>query len=574
MGGRSVLHYHLLEKIGAGGMGEVYKAQDGRLNRFVAIKLLSEGKTGGPEGRRRFLREAQAASALNHPNIVVIHDIVNDGEAPCIVLEYVDGKTLAELIPGGGLPLPHVLLFGAQIADAMSAAHAAGIIHRDLKPGNIMVTNSGRVKILDFGLARLIEPDPATQSEQTVQMATNLTVEGSLIGTVSYMSPEQAEGKKVDARSDIFSFGAVLYEMTTGRRAFDGNSALSTLSAVLRDEPKPISEIVPGAPGALQQIINRCLRKNPNERWQSMQLIADELTALKQRSDSGTLSAVPITPEKRSSPARNIGLAVAGLAIALVGGGWWWSSHRVVPQAPAEAALVQAPPTPAPAPPPTESALTNNSILEMAQAKAPVSVILSQIRSSKTNFNLSTAEVLRLLKGGVPESVIEAMRDPRRPAATAVPVETQLAITASPTSPAVQTITLKAADGLPIGIKLSDDIRSDAEAGRPLHFTTTADLRIDDTVIVAKGAEVTGAIVDAGKKKFLGKSKLTFRLLSVQGIGGEALQLRATPARPASGPARRPVDTGAGGRPKGLAAKQGTQYIGYIDGEQTVAAHK
>ncbi len=250
--GQTVSHYAFLEKLGAGGMGEIYKARDSRLNRMVAVKVLAPGKTGDPQRRRRFIQEAQAASALNHPNIITIHDILPDGDTQYMVMEYVAGKTLHDLISAGRLPVPQVLQFATQMANALGVAHAAGIIHRDFKPANVMVTGSGLVKILDFGLAKLTDISAGTavtlDGEQNTLTAAPLTREGSIMGTVHYMSPEQAEGLKLDYRSDIFSFGAVLYEMVTGHRAFDGDSGISTLSAVLRDEVKPIHEIAPDVP--------------------------------------------------------------------------------------------------------------------------------------------------------------------------------------------------------------------------------------------------------------------------------------------------------------------------------------
>src|SRR5579863_270508 len=245
MVGKKLLHYQLIEKIGAGGMGEIYKGQDTRLNRLVAVKILSPGLSTDPERKRRFFQEAQAASALNHPNIITLYDIVSEGDMQCIVMEYISGKTLRDLTPAGGLAPAQALQYAAQIAEALSAAHAARIIHRDLKPANIMVTTSGLVKLLDFGLAKFDWSASDDLANTATVLQAPLTVEGSLMGTVNYMSPEQAEGRKVDARSDIFSFGAVLYEMLTGRFAFHGNSVISTLSAVLRDEVRPIGESTP-----------------------------------------------------------------------------------------------------------------------------------------------------------------------------------------------------------------------------------------------------------------------------------------------------------------------------------------
>ncbi|MGH9593308.1 MAG: serine/threonine-protein kinase, partial [Bryobacteraceae bacterium] len=274
MVGKNLQQYQFLEQLGAGGMGEIYKARDTRLNRFVAIKVLTSASAGDPERRRRFIHEAQAASALNHPNIITIHDIITADNSDHLVMEFVQGQTLADLIPKGGLRVPQVLKCAVQLTDALSAAHLAGSIHRDLKPGNVMVTDSGLVKILDFGLAKLADPNPVSRlsadpdATQAIADAP-LTVEGSIIGTVSYMSPEQAQGKKVDPRSDIFSLGVVLYEMVTGVRAFGGDSALGTLSSILRDEARSISEIAPDVPPPLAQAITRCLRKNPDDRFQT-----------------------------------------------------------------------------------------------------------------------------------------------------------------------------------------------------------------------------------------------------------------------------------------------------------------
>jgi serine/threonine protein kinase len=233
MTGHRLLHYEILERLGEGGMGVVYKARDTHLDRFVAIKVLPPERTADAARKARFVREAKAASALNHPHIVTIHDISSEGGRDFIVMELVTGKTLDELIGRKGLKLNEALKLGAQIADALAAAHAAGIVHRDLKPANLMVSDSGAVKVLDFGLAKLTES--ATESDQDAPTRTvrAQTEEGAVVGTAAYMSPEQAEGKRLDARSDIFSFGAVLYETITGRRAFPGESTAATLSAIL-----------------------------------------------------------------------------------------------------------------------------------------------------------------------------------------------------------------------------------------------------------------------------------------------------------------------------------------------------
>src|SRR5689334_18453024 len=342
MVGKTVHHYQFLEKLGAGGMGEIWKAQDTRLNRFVAVKILTNISAGDPERRRRFIQEAQAASALNHPNIITIHDIISEGDAEYMVMEYVQGKTLIDVIPKGGLRVPQVLKYAVQMTDALQTAHAAGIIHRDLKPGNVMVTEAGLVKVLDFGLAKLTDRAPLSQTSAPGSDSGNdatrtiaeapLTVEGSIIGTVSYMSPEQAQGKRVDARSDIFSFALVLYEMVTGTRAFAGDSALSTLSAILRDEARPILEVAPDTPPQLEQVIQRCLRKHPDQRFQSMKEVQTALGALKHESDSGMLyrtrAGMAPWPKPKKSPIPWMAGAGAALAVvAIAGGGTWWWTH-------------------------------------------------------------------------------------------------------------------------------------------------------------------------------------------------------------------------------------------------------
>ena len=234
MDGAKPGNFTLLEKIGEGGMGRVYKAKDTRLERFVAVKLLPEARLADPERRARFVQEAKAASALNHPNIITIHDIAEQDGQSLIVMELVEGKSLDELIPRKGMRLNEVLRIAAQVADALSAAHAIGIVHRDLKPGNIMVDVHGRVKVLDFGLAKLSAhstPPAAEEPTRTFAMNQPHTEEGAIVGSVPYMSPEQAEGRPLDARSDIFSFGVVMYEMLSGRKPFQGATRVATLSA-------------------------------------------------------------------------------------------------------------------------------------------------------------------------------------------------------------------------------------------------------------------------------------------------------------------------------------------------------
>src|SRR5690348_11258832 len=323
--------YRVEALIGAGGMGQVFRARDKRLDRLVAIKVLPPTKIGDDEQKRRFMQEARAASGLNHPNIITIHEISSENGTHFIVMEYVRGKTLDQLIPRRGMRLNEALRIGIPIADALAAAHAAGIIHRDLKPSNIMITEQGAVKLLDFGLAKLVKPlvnldgeEPrASFAESKLQ-----TQEGVVLGTTSYMSPEQVEAKPLDARSDIFSFGAVLYEMITGQRAFRGESRISTLSAILRDEPKPPTSLRDGLPHDLEKIIARCLRKDPNHRWQSMLDVRIALEELKQESDSGTLPPLtsPAAVSRRWPYAWLILSAVIALLL-MAGAGLWFFGH-------------------------------------------------------------------------------------------------------------------------------------------------------------------------------------------------------------------------------------------------------
>ncbi len=263
--GQSIAHYQVLEKLGEGGMGAVYKARDTHLDRHIALKILRSDRTLDSERKRRFIQEAKAASALNHPNIVHIYDIDSADNVDFIAMEYVSGETLAQLIQHGVVNHEVSVKYAVEIADALSAAHATGIVHRDLKPGNIMVTEQGRIKLVDFGLAKLTEPAIGDVDDPT-QTAQPHTLEGVVLGTIGYMSPEQISGKKVDNRSDIFSFGVVLYEMLIGRKAFQRENSLSTLQAILTEEPEPCPARIPAS---LQKVIKRCLCKDPNARFQN-----------------------------------------------------------------------------------------------------------------------------------------------------------------------------------------------------------------------------------------------------------------------------------------------------------------
>jgi eukaryotic-like serine/threonine-protein kinase len=289
MTGTTVGHYELLEKLGEGGMGVVYRARDVVLNRFAALKFLTSEAGLDEDRKRRFLQEAQSASALNHPNIVTIYEIGLDPPHEFIAMEYVQGRPLDAIIRPNGLTLRDVLTYAIQIADALAAAHAAGIVHRDVKPGNVIVGDSGIAKVLDFGLAKLVErrPNAADVTQTVASGSAPRTLEGAIVGTVSYMSPEQAEGKAVDHRSDIFSFGALLYEMLTGKRAFVGDSPVSTLAAILRSEPEDLTRRLPDLPSQFNRVIRRCLEKSPERRWQSMPDVRVLLDDLKQDLQSG-----------------------------------------------------------------------------------------------------------------------------------------------------------------------------------------------------------------------------------------------------------------------------------------------
>jgi eukaryotic-like serine/threonine-protein kinase len=326
MVGKVLAQYQVCEKLGEGGMGVVWKARDTHLDRFVALKTLPAERLADPERKRRSVQEAKAASALNHPNIVHIYDIAEADGVQFISMEYVPGKTLDQLIGRKGLRLNEVLKYAVQIADALAQAHAAGIIHRDLKPSNIIVSENGTAKVLDFGVAKLTEitTDEFAETATMKKPDAPSTEEGAIVGTVAYMSPEQAEGKKVHARSDIFSFGSMLYEMVTGRQAFHGDSKLSTLSAILKDDPKPVSSVAGDVPRDLEKIINRCLRKDPDRRYQHMDDLKVALGELKEESESGT---APMHGRPRRGWRARILFAVGAAVLAGAGLILWRASR-------------------------------------------------------------------------------------------------------------------------------------------------------------------------------------------------------------------------------------------------------
>ncbi|HYK42719.1 MAG TPA: protein kinase [Thermoanaerobaculia bacterium] len=313
--------YEIVAPIGAGGMGEVYRARDTRLGRDVAIKVLLE-HLSSPEGRARFEREAQAISQLSHPHICALHDVGNQDGTEYLVMEYLEGETLAARLARGPLPLDKTLRYGIEIAGALDRAHRRGIVHRDLKPSNVMLTKSG-VKLLDFGLAKLAAPSVAggVTGVSIPTIPSNLTEEGTILGTFQYLAPEQLEGKQADTRTDIFAFGAVLYEMATGEKAFAGTSHASLISAIMSSEPPPITQHSPLAPAALDRIVRVSLAKDPDDRWQSAHDIGSELGWIAEGGSAIGLAAPappPRTRRERLAWAAAAVATLAALALAMV----------------------------------------------------------------------------------------------------------------------------------------------------------------------------------------------------------------------------------------------------------------
>ena len=305
--------YKIGDQLGAGGMGEVYAAIDTRLDRAVAIKVLPEHLAGDSHLRERFEREARAVSSLNHPHICTLYDVGEQDGVHYLVMELVEGNTLQQRLERGRLPLDQALEYAIQIADALDKAHRQGVVHRDLKPGNIMITKSAGVKLLDFGLAKL--KDNAGDVSPLSQMTTEdpsapLTAEGTIIGTLQYMAPEQLEAREADARTEIFAFGAVVYEMVTGKRAFAGETQASLIGAILKDEPGPMAEFLTPTRASLDHVIGRCLQKDPDQRWQTAADLMHELTWVR--------AAEPIALEQPGPGTRRGFIAVALATLAAV----------------------------------------------------------------------------------------------------------------------------------------------------------------------------------------------------------------------------------------------------------------
>jgi serine/threonine protein kinase len=615
--------YEILALLGTGGMGEVYRAKDVRLSREVALKVLSIERVPSAESRQRFLQEAQAASQLNHPNIVIIYDIGSQDDLDYIAMEYVRGKTLDNVIPRGGFRLSPMLRYAIPIADGLSRAHAANVVHRDLKPANIMIGDDGQVKLLDFGLAKWT----ALQEAGSVSDSPTLTAEGTIVGTVSYMSPEQAQGKTVDARSDIWSYGAILYEMLTGERAFHTENAISTLTAILRDEPKPVGAVPEDARGELERIIARCLRKDRDRRWQTMADVKVALEELKDESTSTRLTAsvrlppaeapvaIPAPPApkaKSNSNAVLAGIAFILLAV-LIGGGYYGVRklqelrQQVTP--PVAETTPPANPAPVPATPAPAPGLTNDQVIEMVRSGLSSAIVISHIKEEKTNFDLSTAELIRLAKERVPNDVIEVMKNPQAPVpapktapavarttspadknqpgtpAVVIPLPTPVqtpavsAVTLAPPPPVhkavpvetqVQTLGLK--DGDRIKISLTEDIAIDPEDGKPIHLVVGDDVKANGETVIPSGSTVNAAIeVMEGKKLLLFKGvRTTLKLQSVKTIDGQSIPLRVR-ANPGEGDKQiRLSAPNQDMKSRGILVAKGTEYYAYLDKDAKV----
>jgi hypothetical protein len=324
--------YEIQAAIGAGGMGEVYSARDTRLDRIVAIKVLPTELSADPERRARFEREAKTIAGLNHPHICTLHDVGQQNGSIYLVMEHLAGETLADRLRRGALPVAQALEFGAQIADALGAAHKHGVIHRDLKPANVMLTKAGaarqgspQAKLLDFGLAKLKGHGETPAAGSLASLPTRsvpLTAEGTIVGTLQYMAPEQVEGKEADARTDLWALGAILYEMLTGRRAFEGASAASLIGDIMNTEPPALPSLQPLTPSLLDRLVRRCLAKDRDARWQSASDVADELRWL--REDSGQAAALPQAPSRQRRVRGAVAMIVVGLAGALMAVGVLW----------------------------------------------------------------------------------------------------------------------------------------------------------------------------------------------------------------------------------------------------------
>src|SRR6266852_3912351 len=304
--------YEIIAPLGAGGMGEVYRARDTRLERTVAIKVLPEHLSCNPDSKQRFEREARAISSLNHPHICTLYDVGSQDGIDFLVMEYLEGQPLADRLQKGALPIEQVLKIGIEIADGLDKAHRQSIVHRDLKPGNIMLTKAG-AKLMDFGLAKPAEAAfIASASVGTPTLSNRLTVEGTIVGTFQYMAPEQLEGREADVRTDIFAFGAVLYEMATGQKAFSGRSQASLIGAIMHTEPPPVSTVQPMTPPALDRVVKTCLAKDAEDRFQTAHDVKLQLQWI---AEGGSQAGLPAPAVARRKSRERLAWGIAATAI-------------------------------------------------------------------------------------------------------------------------------------------------------------------------------------------------------------------------------------------------------------------
>ncbi len=510
-------------------------------------------------------------------------------------MEFGRGKTLNEFISRKGLDLDQALKYAVQIAEALATAQASGIIHRDVKPATIMITDSGLVKVLDFGLAKLTELPvelPISESDATRTIDEILrTTEGTIVGTAAYMSPEQAKGKQVDSRTDVFSFGAVLYEMVTGQRPFRGSSQLSILTSVLRDDPQPIAAVAGNVPPELERIIARCLRKDPDRRWHSMKDVQVALTELREEADSST--RITIRPGIVSSagtkgPASEAGekwtgksvtpvgkpllkeaLIAAGVLLAVAAGVIVW--HGPVDKGAAIPAAVPSPrivTPPSNKPPPLgEALLTNDGIVELVKGGVPENLIIGQVRSSKTNFDLSPPQLVRLVNERVPNNVIEAMRNP------------QLTPNGSSLATGLTSVTIP--EGQRILLKLRQTVSaSTARKDDPIDFIVAAPVRVAGKVVIERGAPASGVVAGIEKMKFkLFGGKLVLQLGWVHAVDGQPVRLRAndTAEHRTNQIVIQKVnpDSGEpGAKQKEVMAIAGTPFTAYADTDRVIAVRE
>lgn len=565
--GRVVGQYEIVDRLGSGGMGEVFKAKDRKLNRLVAMKVLPIHSRQDEERRQRFLQEARAASALNHPNIITVHDVVSDDAADYLVLELVNGKTLSELIPKGGLRSIEALRYAVQIAGALSAAHSAGILHRDLKPGNVMVNEHGMAKLLDFGLAKMIDGPLREDAANTETVAQGpRTTAGTILGTASYMSPEQIEGNPLDARSDVFSFGLVLYEMLTGERAFTGNSTITTLTAVLRDQPKSISGLASEVPPQFEQIVERCLQKDAAQRWQTMQDLHAALNGLKgdletgRIAPSGRFQAVAAAAATNpSSPSRKMALyggigATAVFLFALGAAVVWMRSGPASrpPQLPPQQQSSQA----------TEPAAQSaDSVRPAAETPAPPLMPAVPTASPRPK----PVERRIVISGLTPEPAQSAPQalQTSQPA----PAPPQAAHSTVP-----QFLTLTIPDGSRLRMQLASDLPASAKPGDVVRLTVAEDLYVGGTPVVARGASVSAVLGEAGRRLIFGRSsKVPILLDVVRAVDGSSVKLRGSLKVQGGDKTRQiQIQPASGGKDTTPLLSTGTAVDAFIDGTSDV----